>query len=357
MRMDFFETNNLGREFNADGGVRVDIEPTASDGRLARTTTSTTARADFDRESQDVARLEQDGDFKYVEGERNATSARAVYTSADDTTALRGATAAGRPTVWDSKARTQADEIDIHSKAGTSAGRGDVRTTYYSPEAAGNATPFGRTKSPVFVTGERLEARQDGGGVAVYTGQARAWQDDNYVRGDRITLYNADRRMQVEGRVESGLYQVERKDDKGNVALVPVFTTAERMAYADSERKVHYEGGVVSRQAPDEMRSDAQDVWLTKGEQATVDHMIATGGVVLTEPGRTARGERLVYTGADRKAVLTGANARVEDAEQGSTTGEELTFYLGGERIRVAGRQGAGRVKSTHRVGGGGNDR
>jgi lipopolysaccharide export system protein LptA len=129
------------------------------------------------------------------------------------------------------------------------------------------------------------------------------------------------------------------------------------MAYADSERKVHYEGGVVSRQSPDEMRSDAQDVWLTKGEQSTIDHMIATGSVVLTEPGRTARGERLVYTGSDRKAVLTGANARVEDAEQGSTTGEELTFYLGGERIRVAGRQGAGRVKSTHRVGEGGKQR
>src|SRR6185369_16927712 len=74
MRMDFFETNNLGREFNADGGVRVDIEPTASDGRLARTTTSTTARADCDRETQDISRLEQDGEFKYVEGERNATA-------------------------------------------------------------------------------------------------------------------------------------------------------------------------------------------------------------------------------------------------------------------------------------------
>jgi lipopolysaccharide export system protein LptA len=126
------------------------------------------------------------------------------------------------------------------------------------------------------------------------------------------------------------------------------------MAYSDVERKVHYEGGVYSRQAPDEIKSDTQDVWLTQGDESTVDHMIATGAVLLTEPGRTARGDRLVYTGADRKAVLTGANARVEDAEQGTTTGEELTFYVGGERIRVAGRNGAGRVKSTHRVGSGG---
>jgi lipopolysaccharide export system protein LptA len=354
MRMDFFETGNLGREFNADGGVRVDIEPTAADGRLARTTTSATARAEFDRESQDVSRMDQDGDFKYVEGERNATSGHATYTAADDLTALRGQSSTGRPTVWDSKSRTQADEIDIRSAAGTSAGRGDVRTTYYSPESAGNATPF-RTKSPVFLTAARVDARGSGGGVAVYTGAARAWQDDNYVRGDTITLYNTDRRMEAAGNVESVLYRTNQKDAKGNASTVPVFTTASRMTYTDVERKVHYEGGVYSRQTPDEIKSDTQDVWLTQGDDSTVDHMIAVGNVLMTEPGRTGRGDRLVYTAADQKAVLTGSNARVEDTEQGTTTGEELTFYVGGERIRVAGKNGAGRVKSTHRIGSGGS--
>jgi lipopolysaccharide export system protein LptA len=355
LHMDFFDADNAAREFAGDGGVRVDVEPLAADGRSPRTTTSATAHADFVRESQDVARVDQDGEFKYVEGERNATSAHATYTAADDLTSLRGASSNGRPTVWDAKSRTQADEIDIRSKAGSSQGRGDVRTTYYSAESAGNATPF-KTKSPVFVTAERLDARQDGGGVAVYTGTARAWQDDNYVRGDKITLYNADRRTDAEGNVESVLYNATRKDEKGATAAVPVFTTASRMTYADPERKIHYEGGVLSRQTPDEIKSDAQDVWLTQGADASVDHMIATGSVLLTEPGRTAKGDRLVYTGADQKAVLTGASARVDDAEQGSTTGEELTFYVGGERIRVAGRSGAGRVKSTHRVGGGGTE-
>lgn len=357
MVMDFFDEGNLAREFNASGGVRVDLEPMASDGRVARTTTSATARADFDRESQDVARVEQTGDFKYVEGERNAISERAVYVTAEDLVTLRGANASGRPTVWDSKSRTQADEIDIRAKARTSAARGDVRTTYYSQEATGNAAPFGKTKSPVFLTAARLDARDADGGVAVYTGLARAWQDDNYVKAETIRLFNGSRRMEAEGGVETGLYQMARKNENGEASVVPVFTTAQRMAYSDAERTVHYEGDVVSRQSPSELKSGTQDVWLSKGETSSVEKLVATGNVVMTEPGRTGRGDRLVYTGADQKAVLTGSSARVEDAEQGATTGEELTFYVGGERIRVAGRAGSGRVKSVHRVGKGGTQR
>jgi LPS export ABC transporter protein LptC len=357
LAMEFHETGNLAREFTAEGGVKVDLEPTAADGRLARTTTSATARADFDREAQDLARVEQAGDFKYVEGDRNAVSDRAVYVTADDLVTLRGATASGRPTVWDAKARTQADEIDIRAKARTSAARGDVRTTYYSPESAGNATPFGKTKSPVFLTAARLDARDADGGVAVYTGAARAWQDDNYVKAETIRLFNSARRMEADGGVETGLYRIARKGEDGSPSIVPVFTTAASMKYSDAERTAHYEGDVVSRQTPDELKSDAQDLWLSKDESATVERMVATGNVLMTEPGRTARGDKLVYTGADQKAVLTGAGARVEDAEQGATTGEELTFYVGGERIRIAGRSGAGRVKSVHRIGKGGSQR
>ncbi len=356
MRMEFFDVNNAAREFSATGGAKVEIEPMTSDGRLPRTTTSEAARAEFVRDSQDISRLDQNGNFTYVEGDRNATSDRAAYTLADELIALRGPSTNGRPTVWDSKSRTQADEIDIRTKARTSVARGDVRTTYYSPESAGNATPFGKTKSPVFLTAQRADARDADGGVAVYTGAARAWQDDNYVKADTITLFNTARRMEAQGSVESGFTRASRRTATGDGAeSVPVFTTASTMTYSDTESLVHYQGSVITRQAPGEIRSDAQDVWLTKNEATSnVDRMIATGSVVMTEPGRNGRGDRLVYTAADQKAVLTGANARLEDSEQGTTTGQELTYFVGGERVRVAGRSGAGRVKSTHKVGKGG---
>lgn len=356
MRMEFFDTNNAARECSATGGTRVDIEPMTSDGRLPRVTTSEAARAEFARDSQDISRLDHNGNFTFVEGERNATSDRAAYTLSDELIALRGPSSNGRPTVWDSKSRSQADEIDIRTKARTSSARGDVRTTYYSPESAGSATPFGKTKSPVFITAKNADVRDADGGVAVYTGGARAWQDDNYVKGDTITLYSTDRRMDAQGNVESGFTRASRRSATGDgVESVPVFTTASSMNYSDVESLVRYKGAVVTRQAPGEIRSDAQDVWLSKGDATSnVDRMIATGSVVMTEPGRNGRGDKLVYTAADQRAVLTGANARLEDAEQGTTTGQELTYFVGGERVRVAGRSGQGRVKSTHKVGKGG---
>jgi lipopolysaccharide export system protein LptA len=201
----------------------------------------------------------------------------------------------------------------------------------------------------VFLSSQRLDTRQADGGVAVFTGQARAWQDDNYVKADLIRLFNAEKRMEAEGSVESGLYQMKRKDPVKGTAVIPVFTTAQRMTYSDGDRRLHYEGGVTSRQAPDVITSNAQDVWLTQGQRAEVDHMIAEGGVVAVEPGRKATGDRLVYTSADQKCVLTGASARVEDAAQGTSTGSELTYYVGGDRIHSAG-QGAGRVKTTRRI-------
>ena len=135
-----------------------------------------------------------------------------------------------RPQAWDAKARTQADEIDYDHQKDETHARGDVRTTYYSRETTNDATPFKNTKSPVFITAERADARNDEG-VAVYTGNARGWQDDNFVKGDRIELYQNDKRMVAIGNVESALYQARQETAPGKREPVPGFATAERMTY------------------------------------------------------------------------------------------------------------------------------
>jgi lipopolysaccharide export system protein LptA len=78
--------------------------------------------------------------------------------------------------------------------------------------------------------------------------------------------------------------------------------------------------------------------------------MMAVGNVVLNQPGRRGTGDHLDYTSRDGRAVLTGKTARVDDAEKGSTMGTQLTFYSRDDKISVENQQGAGRVKSTHRL-------
>jgi lipopolysaccharide export system protein LptA len=340
----FFEEGNRVRMFTATEGVRVELEALVANGHPLRVTTSKSARADFLEGSQDIDRVSQDGNFKYNEGDRNGLADRAIYDGQKEVLNLRGK----RPMVWDAKARTQADEIDYDRDRDETHARGDVRTTYYSRESTNDSTPFNNTKSPVFITAERADA-QNGEGIAVYTINARGWQDDNFVKADRIELYQDEQRMVAIGNVESALYQMRRETSPGKREVVPGFATAERMTYSDTERKVHYEGTVKARQGTDRIDASAVDVFL-KQETNEVDHMNAEGNVVLTQPGRRGVGDKLAYTSDDGRAVLTGRTARVDDVEKGSTMGSQLTFYSHDDRVSVENQQGAGRVKSIHRL-------
>ncbi len=344
MTAEFFDEENRVRHFEATGGVKTEVEATVAGAHEPRITTSKRLTADFAVDSQDIDRIVQDGDFKYAEGDRNGIADSAVYDGRTEVLSFRGK----RPMAWDTKGRTQADEIDYDRQKDELHARGDVRTTYYSPETAGGSTPFKKTKSPVFITADRADARSEDN-IAIYTGNARGWQDDNFVRGDRIELYDDEKKMVAVGHVESALYTVERETSPGKREIVPGFATADRMTYSDATRLVHYDGRVKARQGVDHIEAEVVDAYLKEGTNE-VDHIIAERGVVMTQPGRRGVGDRMTYAASDGRAVLIGKSAKIDDEEKGSTMGSELTFYSRDDKVSVENKQTAGRVRSTHRL-------
>jgi LPS export ABC transporter protein LptC len=345
---DFYETGNLARAFNATGDAKVVIDPLEpTEQRAQRTITSQKMTALFVRESQDIERLDAQGDAKFNERDRNGRAAAASYTASDETVRLRG----GEPVVWDSRARTRAQEIDSDTRNDISYGRGKTATTYYSQEQTNGATPFSKIKSPVYVVADRAEFRHVEG-IAVYTGGARAWQDDNFVRADKLTLYRENKRMDGDGRVQSALYQARRKSQGGGAEVVPVFATSDRISYSDTDRLLHYEGNVDIKQSTDRITGAVADVYLLK-ESNEVEKTVAQRDVVLTQPGRRGTGSWAQYTAADETVILKGNPARVEDTEQGTTEGGRLTVYLRDSRVVAddsRGAQSPGRVRSTHKI-------
>jgi LPS export ABC transporter protein LptC len=346
---EFYEAGNLARQFVASGGeskaVIDPLQPTED--RAQRTMTSQKMTATFVRETQDVERLDAQGDAKFNEKDRNGRSQNATYTAADETVRLRG----GEPTVWDSRARTKGVEIDSDTRTDISYSRGKTSTTYYSQEQTNGATPFRNLKSPVYIVSDRAEFRHVTG-VAVYTGGARAWQDDNFVRADTITIYRDTKRMEGDGHVQSALYQARKKGANGASAIVPAFATANSMFYSEDGRVLHYEGNVDIKQDTDRIRSAVANVYLSK-ETNEVERTIAERDVIVTQPGKTGTGNWAQYTAADETVVLKGSPARVEDPEQGSTEGGRLTVYLRENRVvtdDARGTQSPGRVRSTHRI-------
>ena len=344
---EFFEAGNLMRTCKAAGGSKVVLEPMQpAPNRGTRTLNSQTMTAVFLKEVQDVERVDAQGDAKFNENDRNGIAANVSYVAAEETVKLRG----GDPTVWDSRGRTKAVELDSDLLNRVSYARGRTTTTYYSQEQTNGATPFTKTKSPVYIASERGEFRHDSG-QAIYSGNARAWQDDNYVRGDKLVMYMNDKRMEATGHVQTAIYNSKRRAEN-SPSVVPVFAAADSMFYSDPERKIHYEGNVDIKQGTDRLTGGVADVFLMK-ESNEMEKTIAQKDVVLTQPNRKGTGDWVEYTAANEIAVLKGNPARIDDVEQGNTEGNRLTLSVRDGKVTADDARGPmspGRVRSTHKI-------
>src|SRR5208282_6874384 len=135
--------------------------------------------------------------------------------------------------------------------------------------------------------------------------------------------------------------------------------TSARLNYADPERRVFLDGGVTAQEEDAIMTGQQMTVFLLPRSQSKtgiapnparpgqVDRIIAENSVVIKQPTRHATGERLVYTSADDRFVLTGGPPSIFDAERGKTTGDSLTFYKHDDRVLVEGRETSPAVTRT----------
>ncbi|HET6977755.1 MAG TPA: LPS export ABC transporter periplasmic protein LptC [Pyrinomonadaceae bacterium] len=344
---DFFEAGNLARSCKASGGAKAVLDPVQpSQKRGTRTITSKDMTAVFLKETQDIERVDAQGDGKFNENDRNGVAANVSYVAAEETVRLRG----GDPTVWDSRGRTKATELDADLRNDVSYARGKTTTTYYSQEQTNGATPFSKTKSPVYIASERGEFHHESG-QAIYFGNARAWQDDNYVRGDKLVIYVNDKRMEATGHVQTAIYN-SKKRVEGATTTVPVFAAADSMFYSDPDRTIHYEGNVDIKQDTDRLTSGIADVYLTK-ETNEMEKTVAQRNVVLTQPNRKGTGDWVEFTAASEIAVLKGNPARIDDTEQGNTEGNRLTLSMKEGKVTADDARGPlspGRVRSTHKI-------
>ena len=342
----FYEAANLVRNCAAIANAKAILEPTiSSNERSIRTLTADKMAAAFERQSQAAENISANGNAKFNELDRNGIANGFLYSTGDEVVRLRG----GEPTVWDGRARVKAAEIDWNTKTEISSLRGRVATTYYSQEQTGGAAPFAKVNSPVFITSNAAEFNY-AAGVAVYSGNARAWQENNFVRAEKLILRRDSRSMFGEGKVQSALYNAKRREN-GADKIVPVFAASDRIAYSEGEKLLRYESNVDIRQGTERITCGAAEVFLNDANE--VAKTVAQDSVVIAQPGRKATGDWAQYVAADEVVTLRGNPALVQDAEQGSSTGKQVTVFL--RENRILGQGGAtqaapGRVRSTHKI-------
>ena len=333
-----------------------------------------------------------------------AWATTAHYTPADQILNLTGDSQTGNPRVTSGSMATTAKTVRINRATGDALAEGDVKTTYSDVKEQPNGALLA-SSSPIHVTARTMTAHHDSG-LALYTGNARLWQDANIVEAPSIEFDRSRRFVTAQGSAtqlaRTVLIQKERapqEADKSAAASkssksitenpsskpkflakrpgqeaqkdnplgnsTPIAITALKLTYSDSERKAHYEGGVFAQGVDFTARAKSADAYLVPRSQTSsnqlptglgsgqsqLDHLIAYDDVVITQPNRHADGQKLVYTVADDMFVLTGGPPTgppsIFDAEQGKITGVSLTFFRSDDRVLVEGEASTPVVTQT----------
>jgi lipopolysaccharide export system protein LptA len=306
-----------------------------------------------------VASITQAVGVTYIDGTLKAWAQRGEYTAADQMLVLSGS-----PRVVDNGMTTTAQTIRMNRTTGDAIAEGNVKSTYSDLKAQPDGGMLA-SADPIHVTSRSMTAHRSPA-VAVYTGDARLWQNANVVeaptlqfdRDHRSLVAQAGAQWNVAQPVSTVLVQV---DKSGKATPVTITSTSARLNYADAERKIMLDGGVTAKGSDTTLMAQQMTVFLRSrsesqssaglGTPGQVERIEADGKVVITQPARHATGDRLVYTAAEDKFVLTGGSSggtpSIFDAERGKITGDSLTFYRHDDRVLVEGKETSPTVTRT----------
>lgn len=295
--------------------------------------------------------------------EAHADHAR--YTPADQTLVLTG-----NPRITGNDMATTAKIVRINRATGEAIAEGDVKSTYSQLTEQPNGALLA-SSSPIHVTAHNMSV-QGNPTVTVYWGNARLWQDANVIQATSIQFDRDRRSVIAQGTpaqpvstilVQPGKAATGKAGENASEKVrksgqsIPIAITGSRLTYVDTDRKAHYEGGVVAKGADFMATAATVDVYLLARREASssqpltttgqLDRMTAQGKVVIQQANRKAEGQTLVYTAADDKFVLTGGPPSIFDAERGKITGVSLTFFRHDARVLVEGEASTPVVTQT----------
>lgn len=288
----------------------------------------------------------------------HASAKRAEYHASDQVLHLTG-----KPRVNNGEIDLTAQLVDYHRDSGDATAKGDVKATYLRQEnqqSAPSASMFGGQGSVHIVAAEA--DLQHKSGDSIFRGQARMWQGPDAVSAPVIELSRIQQTLKAHGDNDNKDHAVDTTiaatmGSKQQQSVIRVKSNI--LVYFGKDKRGDFDGNVVAVAPSGTIRSDRALFFLRhagqqkgqnpSGASSQIDKIIAEGNVVLTQPGRKGEGEKLVYTSANGRYVLTGTPAnrpRISDATRGTTTGDALIFNDQDDSVEVSGGQSAAVTKT-----------
>lgn len=341
-----FDSASHLKTLQGSGGTQIVFAPppTASD-QSPSIASAGKLLATFDPATEALLSLDQWGNFRFRNGELEASAEKA-----HDSAQKQYLVLSGHPVVWDRTTRAQADQVYLKLDSGTAEGIGHVQAVHYDPQKKGSSLPTN-------VVADRMVADRNSQ-VVHYEGHVRAWSGMDVVESSSLDVYKNQRRVTSRSRVVTSHLQpvsphsssASKKDEEFGSG--PLTISADRLDYFDAGRKALYAGNVVLQTQDTKLQADRLEVYFSRNkdlDNSQIERALAVGHVLVTQPSRYAKGNRATYDAKTGKIVMTGGPPALYDAEKGFTSGQRLTFYIHNDRLLVDGGPNSPTV-SKHRL-------
>jgi lipopolysaccharide export system protein LptA len=310
--------------------------------------------ATFTPNSSQLAKLEQDGDFRYQEGDRRAKAARAVLDQPNNRIDLKGAAR-----VWDSTGSADADQIVLDQKSGDFTAEGNVSSTRLPDQKKDPAGGGGMLSAdePLHARAKKMRSTDKNLQIR-YDGNAVLWQGANRLEGDVVEIDRDDNVLKAHGHVVSQVLDkapenkpaeeakfagtAPQKPATNLVARVFTIVRAPELDYNDDQRLAHYSGGAVLERPNMTVKGrDIRAFLRNDNNESSLDHAFADGKVEIhqasADRARDGASEHAEYYVDDDKVILEGGQPQFVDSLRGMTRGEKLTWFSQDDRLLVNG--------------------
>jgi lipopolysaccharide export system protein LptA len=332
------------RESRAARGKTAAVERTARSSRMDLAT-----KPGFG----DIEQARFHSNVHFTDGTKTTADApTAVYVIAGDRLDLspgEGDTGRG-PHVSDGRISVEARTISMNLTTQTL--KADTRVRSVMVGSKGGAKPDGAVKmpsmlkqeQPVNVTSNRLD--YDGAnGKAIYDGNARLWQDETTIRGDRITVEDKTGNLHAAGNVVTAMVLTDAGEKpaaaKPASAPQPTTTTAEELLYEDARHRATYTGKVHMSGPTGDVTAAKIELFLAE-QGGQLERAEADGNVISRQELRRAYGQHLTYQPKVGTYTMTGSPVKVYDDTPGDcrmTEGAIATFQRTGGASTVQGSE------------------
>lgn len=315
-------------------------------------------------------------------GKKEATRAtasadHATFNGPAQTVLLEG----GTPRLQDEGSELTAQTLEFNRGTGAVTATGTVRASYNG--TSGTASGAGQEAAHAVAAKAVFDHGRDDVTFTGGTENARLWQGADSVSAPVLVLSRKQQTLTARGDANgagagtgaatavkavfassvtpgNGANGTAGKTRAAAPAVVRVSSVS--LLYSAAERKATFKGSVVAQQPGATVRTDLAEIYLTgraltgraegadrsapspatsiPNPQGALDRIVAEGKVQFEGGSRKGSGERLVYTAADRKFVLTGTAAqpaRIADPVRGTVTGSSLIFSERDDSVMVNG--------------------